>query len=115
MRLYQLQGIDGSRRIGCECVRAGGRGRLGKGGERARSCRVRRIENIGEGIVANDLFVPIARGSRSLGNDVDGVHDRPPVETASAFEGSGVGGKRSVSWLSKIGRASCRERVCQYV
>ena len=56
------------------------RRRLGKGGERDSSCRIRRIEYVRERVVADNRFPPIADVPDGVGDGVNGVHETPPVD-----------------------------------
>src|SRR3546814_18508264 len=66
----------------------------------------------GERVVARDLLWRLGRAveiEAAVGRLADGVAERDVAGLA------GGGGQGDTDEIGKIGRASCRERVCQYV
>src|SRR3546814_11356197 len=52
----------------------------------------------------------VQRMHQGLGNKRTAILAKMPIRT-----GQGIGFQGITLWLGKIGRASCRERVCRYV
>src|SRR3546814_16641234 len=66
--------------------------------------------NVGERICINDFFWPMAARCAARDHKVFLLGGRPAVMQRAL-----AAVRRQAPSLQKIGRASCRERVCQYV
>src|SRR3546814_3952544 len=77
-----------------------------------------RISDWSSDVCSSDLLTKVdhwLRSARCPDNlaVVSERHVQAPCATAHKYAGPGTTGKHAQAW--QIGRASCRERVCQYV